>query len=813
MQLEKYINDKKEFYETLISFLDDESNAVNEKDFFNYLNKLNLDQYKTEMKQFIVLLSKISQNHQRSPSFIQKFVKILCNYQYAIKDYFSISDLFDIFNHSKSIFLLIYAVKMPKIPDLTNRFWDDIGIKFPKNHEYIKGIYYKINRNEIIRKFKENMDLDYSLQSKKKELSEKLDHFIENFDFDQEVGENDSPICQIIRKDLIDEFVIYVSQHNIPLSMKINFPITETNSFLLNHSYSTTLIDYAAFFGSFQIFQHLRLNNVELSPLLWLYAIHGRNPDIIHLLEETHFKTCDETYKSMLREAIKCHHNEIAFYIRDNLLSEAITQDEINIIGIENYNYSFYPDVFHNRPKEVYYNLIQNDGNIAQILIDEQLIEINQYEKCSHLQKLIIPSFVKEIEDNSFLECGSLIEITIPSSVTMIGENAFHGCKELEQIIIPDSVVMIKSGAFKSCVSLKELIIPSGVKSIGSQAFYECTSLKEIKLPPDITVIAEKTFKKCQALTQIDIPSKVKSIEKCSFSSCSSLEKITIPSSVISIEPFAFEKCSKLTKMDFELPSSLSEICPLTFGTSNNLYLSQSNFGCCQPHTPITEIFIPSSITSILPGAFEKCFYLTKITFEMTSKITSIGENAFRECIDLEKIIIPSSVTSIGKNAFYRCEYLKEVVFEEPVSITSLSDGIFMKCLRLKKIKIPSSIKSIGKNAFDQCKSLPSVVIPSSVTQIGTEAFKCCKKLKELSISPNINEIYEKTFSECLSLEKIEIPPSITRINNNSFYKCLSLVDILIHCSKIYIDPGAFKMCRKKNIVILNDEIHLTIKD
>lgn len=85
--------------------------------------------------------------------------------------------------------------------------------------------------------------------------------------------------------------------------------------------------------------------------------------------------------------------------------------------------------------------------------------------------------------------------------------------------------------------------------------------------------------------------------------------------------------------MDFELPSSLSEICPLTFGTSNNLYLSQSNFGCCQPHTPITEIFIPSSITTILPCTFEKCFYLTKITFDMPSKITSIGLNAFRECI------------------------------------------------------------------------------------------------------------------------------------------------------------------------------------
>ena len=512
-------------------------------------------------------------------------------------------------------------------------------------------------------------------------------------------------------------------------------------------------------------FKFLLLNKVPLTPSLWLHSIHSRNNELIHLLEEKNVEKPDNSWEAILKESIKCHHNEISNYILSNYIDETNEKNDIenkfdeNIYayGFHYNNYDFIPDDIQN--KFIFYyacrynyieivkillkdknldinstikikkyvddkfllydltalNLAASKGNdkvlnlllsqpgiqiiskcfiscqklrsitltdevsiigqfafyqcnsleqitlpsslrfiknsafnscpsLKEISIPSSLVSINSFafhkcfslehvsipssivsvgnsafSLCKALKEFSFPSSVTTIGDWCFSECINLEKVTIPPSVTMIGENAFHGCKELEQITIPDSVVMIKSGAFKSCVSLKELIIPSGVKSIGSQAFYECTSLKEIKLPPDITVIAEKTFQKCQALTQIDIPSKVKSIEKYSFSSCSSLEKITIPSSVISIEPFEFEKCSKLTKMDFELPSSLSEICPLTFGTSNNLYLSQSNFGCCQPHTPITEIFIPSSITTILPCTFEKCFYLTKITFEMTS--------------------------------------------------------------------------------------------------------------------------------------------------------------------------------------------------
>ena len=834
--MEKYYSDEKEFNEILLSFLDGDDNSMEETDFFDYLKTKKLDDNDTEMNKFIILLSNISKNHHRSPFFIRRIVQILCQYQIAIEKCYTNSELVSFFNHSNLIFLFKYAEKIQN-KDLYHNLKYFITNKI-KN--YLNSDL--INQNKIDKLYEyppydyndKKKDLDNSAQNQK--ISGLLDKLLNSFDSNQDVGENDLQICKIIREDLIDDFVIYVNQHNISLSMKIKCSITETNSFLLERENSTTLIEYAAFFGSTQIFQYLRLNNVEFSPRLWLYAIHGRNADIIHLLEETDFKTCDETFKLMLKEAILCYHNEIAFYIKDNLLSEKVNQDDIDIIGIENKNYSFYPNEFSNRSKKLYDCIIQDNKNMAQFLLDQKFIGLSQFENCSVIDKLIIPLFIKQIDDKSFLNCSSLTEISIPLSITIIGANALYGCNKLKQVIIPESVTMINSGAFKFCSALTEINIPFSVKKIGSQAFASCSRLKEIILPPEITTIAESTFEECFSLKKISIPSKVTSIEKkafyfCmalrqielpqslnivktkAFCFCSSLEKITFPSSVTVIEQNVFERCSHLNKIEFEHPSSISSINPHFLEECNEFesYVKQP-FGDSltfihMEYTSLKEICIPSSVTSILSGAFERCFNLCKITFESPSNIHSIGDNAFNECINLKQITIPSSVTSIGEKAFRKCKYLKKIVFEEPSSLTSLSDGIFMQCLRLKNITIPPSIETIGKNAFEQCVSLVSISFPSSVTTIGPEAFKCCKKLKDIKISSNINEINVKTFSECLSLEKVEIPSTITKINNNSFYKCLSLVDVTIHCSNTYIDPGAFRMCRKKNIVILNDEV------
>ena len=51
------------------------------------------------------------------------------------------------------------------------------------------------------------------------------------------------------------------------------------------------------------------MNEAELTPFLWQFAIHGKNADIIHLLEDLHVEI--ESNDLLYNEAVKCHHNDI----------------------------------------------------------------------------------------------------------------------------------------------------------------------------------------------------------------------------------------------------------------------------------------------------------------------------------------------------------------------------------------------------------------------------------------------------------------------------------------------------------------------
>ena len=57
---------------------------------------------------------------------------------------------------------------------------------------------------------------------------------------------------------------------------------------------------------------------------LWLYSIHGRNGELIHLLEENHVNASeyDNDFKKCLRESIKCFHSELTNYFRNHYIQE-----------------------------------------------------------------------------------------------------------------------------------------------------------------------------------------------------------------------------------------------------------------------------------------------------------------------------------------------------------------------------------------------------------------------------------------------------------------------------------------------------------
>ena len=174
---------------------------------------------------------------------------------------------------------------------------------------------------------------------------------------------------------------------------------------------------------------------------------------------------------------------------------------------------------------------------------------------------------------------------------------------------------------------------------------------------------------------------------------------------------------------------------------------------------------------------------------------------AFWGCNSLSEIVIPSSVTSIGYSAFYACSSLKYISI--PKSVICLNGNPFaawkgkLECLspnfvyeddilfnkdksriisfrnqNIESYAIPSSVTSIGDGAFSCCNSLSEIVIPSSVTSIGDGAFLGCRSLSEIVIPSSVTRIGEAAFYGCDSLSEIVIPSSVTSIGNGAFYNC-----------------------------------------
>ena len=339
MSSQEYLDTMKDIQENILYFLEEGANS--EENFLILESKFNdtkISDNKYYLLSFMYLISKVGNNNHRFPNFFTKLDRILLFFKEDIKKYFSNSEIFNIFKSNKRILLFLIEQQIMVFDEYIVR-------KITKTEKYIEAKYPQYFQPEIQLFIKEKWFPKHENNNKQKEengwVEEIKKELLENFYEKRKEGENDSQVSELIRKDMITEFIAYVTRNCVSVNSKIQPSIYETNSFLLKKlkkSYRNrkdeefSLIEYAVFFGSIQIFNYLRLEGVELTPSLWSLAIHGRNSEMIHFLEDNHVELEDKSYKQVFYESIKCHHNDIANYFINNFLQndEENSQDTIN---------------------------------------------------------------------------------------------------------------------------------------------------------------------------------------------------------------------------------------------------------------------------------------------------------------------------------------------------------------------------------------------------------------------------------------------------------------------------------------------------
>ena len=331
--------------------------------------------------------------------------------------------------------------------------------------------------------------------------------------------------------------------------------------------------------------------------------------------------------------------------------------------------------------------------------------------------------------------------VTIPStvtyngitySVTSIGNYAFYDCTGLTSITIPNSVTSIGDYAFSGCWMLTSVTIPNSVTSIGSSAFSGCSGLTSITIPNSVTSIGDEAFKYCSGLTSITIPNSVTSIGRGAFYECSGLTSVTAPTVFFDIQETDWVYYTK----------------SLTYVAVNAGELTADAFGLINRSYKTLKVLnlAAATNTTIADEAFKGCYNLDSLY--LPSQLEYIPYMAVADCKQLQTITIPASVEEIANSAFENCRSLKSVIFEggeaqkgaaqyaaaEGSSLWRIGSWAFYNCHQLEHLSIPEGVTEVGDAAFYGCTYLADMTLPSTVQEIGDNGFALCAKLQEIHV-------------------------------------------------------------------------------
>lgn len=199
---------------------------------------------------------------------------------------------------------------------------------------------------------------------------------------------------------------------------------------------------------------------------------------------------------------------------------------------------------------------------------------------------------------------------------------------------------------------------------------------------------------------------------------------------------------------------------------------------------------------------------------------STVPENMFKWCDNLETITLPEGIKSLGRGAFFGCRKLKELKL--PKSLERLEGDVFYDCRSLKSLYFHENLKEIdGRGEFGnfvECKKLKAIkvspdnknfcdidgvlfdkevktliafpqgrggryVVPETVEAITDNAFLFNNKIREVHLPVGIQEIGESAFEGCKHL-KVHSPEEF--IIEKGFYLKAVLVPLII-CMAIFL--------------------------
>ncbi|MBO7578763.1 MAG: leucine-rich repeat domain-containing protein [Prevotella sp.] len=206
--------------------------------------------------------------------------------------------------------------------------------------------------------------------------------------------------------------------------------------------------------------------------------------------------------------------------------------------------------------------------------------------------------------------------------------------------------------------------------------------------------------------------------------------------------------------------------------------------------------------------------------------VTSIGESAFTENMNLTKVFIPRTImnTDLSYNVgfysdpFYGCTALQSIEVEDGNPAVCSVDGVLFNKEKTKLLSypagatqtsytVPESVTWIEPLAFSYSQHLRVVTLTDYVTELGYSAFYECKSLEEVRLPSGLKTLANYLFGNCQRLKSVTIPQGVTYLGLKAFYCCTSLTSVTMPESITSTDYSVFEGCTSLESVTLSPNL------
>ncbi len=351
-------------------------------------------------------------------------------------------------------------------------------------------------------------------------------------------------------------------------------------------------------------------------------------------------------------------------------------------------------------------------------------------------------------------------------------------------IVMPDSVpynnsyykIIAIDGPIFRGATIDTIVFPKGIRYIGERAFTGATFVKEgvsLIFPDSLIAIHKDAFSECSGIEKIYISAFVETIGNNAFAGIQSLKEIEVDEHN--------QYFSDYNKALYNKDKTTIICCPinkLTYGLHNNTTtIGEEAFGQCM----ISALTIPSTVTNIHARAFANCIRLTSM--RIPASVSHLGGGLFKGCHNLKSLTIDSlnQYYKVVDTAVYSINMDTLISYHLASGNVDVPDGVKVvaedafSLSKARNVELPNGLIEIKEGVFRNVKTLRSVTLPQTLKKIGMYAFAYCERLETIDIPNSVTSIDTCAFQMCRSLHTVRMSDSVKVIPTMLFYDCTNL--------------------------------------